>query len=541
MRTLLLLCLSSFLFSNKVVHSFIPVLRDCSFHIKKPGSVVDADTMVILRNTNKDIPLKAYKSKKQSGEDGSEQDEIRESPISTSNPAAPYLNILLPLILVYVSNQWSRYSISYLVDFSEAATPFKAMNVDLGFSQAQYGTLASIAFTVLFAGASLLAGTLADKYDRRVLTVGSCIAWSLAILATSFSADYSQVVVCRIIMGLMCAFATPSAYTLIRDTFPSDRTASASSLYGAGVYFGGALSSLSILLDNQWGWRGTMQTITVFGLIAASSAFLLLDPDKKIRKGSSKPRLSTTTSNVGDASQTMDSNGKDNTTSLLSGGLSILSSQRVQLLFLASFLRFCAGLSIAVWAAPYFRLTFPDNAAQYSVINAFIVSVCGFTSSVVGGALADRASKLVVSRGKDENFGKLLVPIIGSALAVPAWWMCLHAGTFQASMTWLAIEYLVAECWFGPVNAVLQSSVESNKGGLAQGMFVLTGALANLAPALLGTWYESRKIIQGGGGESLSTLLGFVVCLAYLTSAIAFTFSALSSTDRNKKVESTMQ
>jgi len=241
--------------------------------------------MVILRTTNKDIPLKAYKSKKQSGEDGSEQDEIRESPISTSNPAAPYLNILLPLILVYVSNQWSRYSISYLVDFSEAATPFKAMNVDLGFSQAQYGTLASIAFTVLFAAASLLAGTLADKYDRRVLTVGSCIAWSLAILATSFSADYSQVVVCRIIMGLMCAFATPSAYTLIRDTFPSDRTASASSLYGAGVYFGGALSSLSILLDNQWGWRGTMQTITVFGLIAASSAFLLLDPDKKNKKG----------------------------------------------------------------------------------------------------------------------------------------------------------------------------------------------------------------------------------------------------------------
>jgi MFS family permease len=506
--------------------------------MKKPGSVVDADTMVNLRNTKKDIPLKAYQSKKPSAEDRSEQDEIRENPISTSNPA-PYLNILLPLILVYVSNQWSRYSISYLVDFSEAATPFKAMNVDLGFSQAQYGTLASIAFTFLFAGASLFAGNLADKYDRRVLTVGSCIAWSLAILGTSFSADYSQVVVCRIIMGLMCAFATPSAYTLIRDTFPSDRTASASSLYGAGVYLGGALASLSILLDNQWGWRGTMQTITVFGLIAASSAFLLLDPDPKIRKASTKPRRNTTTSSVGDASQTR--NSKDKTTSLLSGGLSILSSQRVQLLFLASFLRFCAGLSIAVWAAPYFRLTFPDNAAQYSVINAFIVSVCGFTSSVVGGALADRASKQMVSRGKDENFGKLLVPIIGSALAVPAWWMCIHAGTFEASMAWLAIEYLVAECWFGPVNAVLQSSVESNKGGLAQGMFVLTGALANLAPALLGTWYESRKIIQGGGAESLSTLLGFAVCLAYLSSAIAFTFSALSSTDRNKKVESIKQ
>lgn len=537
MRTaVLLLCLSSSLFSHKVVHSFLPVVRDCSFHIKKPGNSIDAG-MAILRNTNKDIPLHPFNSKKQSVDAGSEQDEMRDTPVSTSKPA-PYLNILLPLILVYISNQWSRYSISYLVDFSETASPLKAMNVDLGFSQAQYGTLASIAFTFLFAGASLFAGNLADKYDRRVLTVGSCIAWSLAVLGTSFATDYSQVVVCRIIMGLMCAFATPSAYTLIRDTFPSDRTASASSLYGAGVYFGGALSSLSILLDNQWGWRGTMQAITVFGLTAASSAFLLLDPDQKLGKEST-PRLSTTTTSLDNTSKTRDANGT--ATSVLSAGLSILSSRRVQLLFLACFLRFCAGLSIAVWAAPYFRLTFPDNAAQYSVINAFIVSVCGFTSSVIGGALADRASKQVVSWGKDENFGKLLVPIVGTVLAVPAWWLCIHAGTFEASMAWLAVEYLVAECWFGPVNAVLQSSVESNKGGLAQGMFVLTGALANSAPALLGTWYGSSKILQGGGGENLSKLLGFAVCLAYLTSAVAFTFSALSSSDTNRKAASTKQ
>lgn len=68
----------------------------------------------------------------------------------------PYLSIVLPLLLVYISNQWSRSSLYYLVNFSDSpdATPFTAMNVELGFTQAQYGALASVAFTALFAVAS---------------------------------------------------------------------------------------------------------------------------------------------------------------------------------------------------------------------------------------------------------------------------------------------------------------------------------------------------------------------------------------------------
>ena len=67
-----------------------------------------------------------------------------------------YLSIVLPLLLVYISNQWSRSSLYYLVNFSESAdaTAFTAMNVDLSFTQAQYGALASVAFTALFAVAS---------------------------------------------------------------------------------------------------------------------------------------------------------------------------------------------------------------------------------------------------------------------------------------------------------------------------------------------------------------------------------------------------
>ena len=47
----------------------------------------------------------------------------------------------------------------------------------------------------------------------------------------------------------------------------------------------------------------------------------------------------------------------------------------------------------------------------------------------------------------DENGARLIVPIVGSLLAVPTWWLTSHASTFDSAMFWLAVEYLVAECW----------------------------------------------------------------------------------------------
>jgi hypothetical protein len=145
-----------------------------------------------------------------------------------------FVTLVLPLQLVYVSNQWSRSSIYYLVNFSEDADPFRAMNLDIGFSQAQYGLLASLAFTALFAVASLGAGIASDRYNRKNLTIFAAIGWSVATLGTSLSSSYSEVLGWRVAMGLACAFATPTAYTLINERVPKDQTAFATSLYGTG-------------------------------------------------------------------------------------------------------------------------------------------------------------------------------------------------------------------------------------------------------------------------------------------------------------------
>jgi hypothetical protein len=131
------------------------------------------------------------------------------------------------------------------------------------------------------------------------------------------------------------------------------------------------------------------------------------------------------------------------------------------------------------------------------------------------------------------------VSVVGSLLAAPAWYFAVHSvegatslgSPFEISMAWLAAEYLVAECWFGPTISTLQSTVGRNIGGTAQGLFTLTGAMANFAPTALG--YIYGQAIAGTGESStageLSNLLTAAVCFGYLSSAFCFGMAALST------------
>lgn len=483
------------------------------------------------------------------------------------------LTFVVPLLLVYISNQWSRSSLYYLVDFSSStaaaetttadavsaaaaetathAASFYAMNLDIGFDQAQYGALASIAFTTLFAITSLFAGSLADKYNRKYLTIGSTFVWSLATYTTSIASTYDEIVISRIVMGLACAFTTPCAYTLLKDTISNSKLSFANSLYGSGVYFGGGLSSLSILLDENYGWRSTCGIIGGYGVAMAVLSTLILPNDPKQQLQQLQPQEEAKSTVVAKKDKNVQTQGDDASSNTLLADVQeiVSSSKRIQWLFLGSFLRFCSGLCIGVWAAPYYKLAFPSDASSYAVINAAIVGFCGVSSGLLGGYISDKSTGLVSSSvGKnestsgvpstfstlDENGARLIVPVVGSLLAVPAWWLTCHASTFDAAMIWLGVEYLVAECWFGPTVAVLQNEVKKGQGGVAQGLFTLTGAVGNLAPSILGVLF-SRQIAgdltaaSGSGSEVLSTLLGVGVCSGYLLSAGCFSLSALAS------------
>ena len=73
--------------------------------------------------------------------------------------------------------------------------------------------------------------------------------------ATSFP----TLLAARIMLGIGEAFSAPASYSLIADYFPSEGRGEANGIYAIGVYVGGGLSSLSIAMSQEVGWRMTCQ------------------------------------------------------------------------------------------------------------------------------------------------------------------------------------------------------------------------------------------------------------------------------------------
>lgn len=109
----------------------------------------------------------------------------------------------------------------------------------------------------------------------------------------------------------------------------------ASSLYGTGVAVASALSSLSILLDTEYGWRNALCIVSVFGLVSVVVSFLLLGDDpKQEAAGNSEESSNAPTESV---------------FAFVDDVQDVVETNRVKWILVASFLRFCSGLCIGVW------------------------------------------------------------------------------------------------------------------------------------------------------------------------------------------------
>jgi MFS family permease len=68
------------------------------------------------------------------------------------------------------------------------------------------------------------------------------------------------------------------AYSMVSDYFPPDKRTTANSILSAANFVGIALSSLTILLISEVGWRASYIAMGGGGLLACSLMMLLKDP-----------------------------------------------------------------------------------------------------------------------------------------------------------------------------------------------------------------------------------------------------------------------
>ena len=501
------------------------------------------------------------------------------TPLPPPKLEAPLWPALI-LLTIFTLNQWSRSIIFYTVNFAQPATTESArlfMNLDVGFDEAQYGILASIGFSVLFAATSLVAGGVVDRVEPRGLLSGTVVLWSLANVWQAQARSFGDVLGSRMLSGFAQAFNNPASYTILSRQYPPERRATVNGLYSSGLYFGGealphltlphltlppltlphlivvslylcrisshpsagGLAALSILLDDQLGWRNLSLLVGLIGIVLALVGQLTLplsplQPSQEI--GGSAP-ASEAASEAGSESGTeagsdalllapegeeATSGGKGRAVTADDGGEAggevgealrslgtLLAIPTVQWLLVATGFRFMAGFAVGVWIVPFYRGSFPDGIGpQFAVLKAGVNGIAGSLSAAGGGLLTDRLTP------RDVRFSQW-VPAAGSLLAIPFWVGTIEAPTLQLSLAFLFVEYLLAECWFGPTVAALQTAAPAKTQGLAQGLFSTLTLVGNTAPALIGFGVSSL-------GYELPQLLLISVPVLYAASAVAF-------------------
>ena len=112
------------------------------------------------------------------------------------------------------------------------------------------------AYSVLFAGTLLLAGSLGDRFGRRRILVIGMVVFLIGSAGAGLASTTNMLIACRAVMGVGAAFVMPSTLSILARTFPERRERAMaigvwSAVAGVGVALGPVVGGL-LLQHLSW-------------------------------------------------------------------------------------------------------------------------------------------------------------------------------------------------------------------------------------------------------------------------------------------------
>jgi MFS family permease len=139
------------------------------------------------------------------------------------------------LTVIYVFSFIDRQILALIVE------PIKR---DLHISDFQISLLMGFSFVFFYTLFGILLGRLADTKSRRAIIAVGCAMWSFMTAMCGVAQNYLQIFSCRLGVGVGEAALSPSAFSMISDSFRKERLATAISVYSMGIYMGAGLAYL---------------------------------------------------------------------------------------------------------------------------------------------------------------------------------------------------------------------------------------------------------------------------------------------------------
>lgn len=184
------------------------------------------------------------------------------------------------------------------IDRVIVATLGQPIKEDLGISDFQLGILGGLSFAIFYSTVGLPIARLAERRSRVNIISGSVALFSAAAALCGMAANFWQLVLLRVGVGIGEAGVQSPTVSLLADHFPRERRGAVMTIMKLGNPLGSVLGALSAgWIGSTYGWRVAVMSIAAPGLIIAILFRLTLreparglsDPDAEREKGDLPP------------------------------------------------------------------------------------------------------------------------------------------------------------------------------------------------------------------------------------------------------------
>ena len=347
------------------------------------------------------------------------------------------------LALVGLFNYMDRYGISILVE------PIKA---DLKLTDTEMGLLTGFAFSTTYALFGIPLARMADTRNRIKLLSVCLVIWSAATALMGAAANFFQMALARVFVGIGEAGGTPASNSIIGDYYPPETRARGLSLFTLGGTVGATLGLAIIgVMADTYGWRVTLIAMGLPGILVA---VLLLLTVKEPSRGQF---------------QAVEAPPNEN---WLDGVRTVLRARTMRHLLVAYAISSFGSTGIGAWLGAFLMRTHELTLTEVGSGVGLLVGVAALTGTLISAAFAP----LLVKR---DRRWELWWPSLAFGIAMP-----LYLVAFLADQVWLVFSL------FALVNVIaysstglIMTSVQSVLPGDARAMGI---ALIMFAAGLIG-------------------------------------------------------
>jgi MFS family permease len=168
---------------------------------------------------------------------------------------------------------------------------------DLHITDTQIGFLQGFAFAFFFTFSALPFGMVADRFKRRTVIAIGVFLWSLMTCLSSLARSFPSLAAARVGVGIGEASLTPCGFSMLSDSFPKERLATALSVFSMGIQIGSGIALIVGGMVAQAvahlppvdlpvfgpvaGWRLTFLVVGAPGLLMSLVMFTVREPVRR--------------------------------------------------------------------------------------------------------------------------------------------------------------------------------------------------------------------------------------------------------------------